>query len=104
MSIPCARAPCSWVHQQAIVSRLTAYLGAVTVRSSLLRGKLAMCATPCQQIPQMEDRYELYLETKSWEKAADAAARLKDPRYCEVDYDMHNTIPYLLSIFPPSAR
>lgn len=38
-----------------------------------------------EQIPQMEDRYELYLETKSWEKAAEAAARLKDPRYCCTD-------------------
>lgn len=34
-----------------------------------------------EQIPQAEDRYDLYLENKSWEKAAEAAARLKDPRY-----------------------
>lgn len=34
-----------------------------------------------KQIPQMEDRYDLYLEAKSWEKAAEAAVRLKDPRY-----------------------
>lgn len=33
-----------------------------------------------EQIPQAEDRYDLYLENKSWEKAAEAAARLKDPR------------------------
>lgn len=33
-----------------------------------------------EKIPQVEDRYDLYLETKSWEKAAEAAARLKDPR------------------------
>eukprot|EP00752_Nemacystus_decipiens_P002885 g2684.t1 len=32
------------------------------------------------RIPQAEDRYDLYLENKSWEKAAEAAARLKDPR------------------------
>lgn len=40
----------------------------------------------------MEDRYELYLEARSWEKAADAAARLKDPRCVYiarvVDYDL----------------
>lgn len=34
-----------------------------------------------EQIPQAEDRYDLYLENKSWEKAAEVAARLKDPRY-----------------------
>lgn len=38
-------------------------------------------ATRTEQIPQAEDRYDLYLENKSWEKAAEAAARLKDPRY-----------------------
>ena len=38
-----------------------------------------------EQIPQAEDRYDLYLENKSWEKAAEAAARLKDPR-CVVQY------------------
>lgn len=34
----------------------------------------------CEQIPQAEDRYDLYLENESWEKAAEVAARLKDPR------------------------
>ncbi|CAM9915708.1 unnamed protein product [Ectocarpus sp. 4 AP-2014] len=33
-----------------------------------------------ERIPQAEDRYDLYLENKSWEKAAEVAARLKDPR------------------------
>lgn len=40
----------------------------------------SFCRHP-EQIPQAEDRYDLYLENKSWEKAAEAAARLKDPRY-----------------------
>lgn len=38
-----------------------------------------------EQIPQAEDRYDLYLENKSWEKAAEVAARLKDPRYAIFD-------------------
>ncbi|CAM9293597.1 unnamed protein product [Phaeothamnion confervicola] len=32
------------------------------------------------KIPAAEERYELYLEIRSWEKAAEAALKLKDPR------------------------
>lgn len=56
-----------------------------------------------EKIPDLEDRYELYMDLKAYQRAAEMAARLKDPerltdvgRLCR-DVSLERYIQELLS-------